>query len=557
MRMSALTELPAWQALVAHRREMEAVHLRDLFGSDPGRFERFQIEAAGIFADFSKQRVTQGTMDLLAQLARERDVASGIDAMFSGAIVNPTEQRAALHVALRNLDDRGSPLAPVRTGGTDVMPDIAGTLMRIGSFCAAVHAGEWRGWTGERITDVVNIGIGGSDLGPRLACEALRSRADHGIRVHFVSNVDGAQVSDVLAAVVPQTTLFIVTSKTFTTTETLANAQAARRWLLRAAGGDEAAIARHFVAVSTNRSAVEAFGIDPGNMFGIWDWVGGRYSLWSAVGLSIALLVGIDNFRALLAGANAMDRHFREAPLERNLPVIMALLGVWNINFLGRGTLAVIPYAQDLAQLPAYLQQLEMESNGKSVDLQGRVLDHATAPVIWGEVGTNGQHAFFQLLHQGGEWHPVDFILPLRPRHGLGAHHRMLVSNCLAQAEALMLGKTAEEARLELSGRGLGGDALLAAVPHRVFPGNRPSSLLMLDELTPATLGALLALYEHKVYVQGLVWNVCSFDQWGVELGKQLAGHILHALKSGDVSGHDGSTAGLVMRARRVLGATG
>jgi len=447
--------------------------------------------------------------------------------MFAGDLLNPTEKRAALHVALRNFNDAQQPDWPLQTQGEPVMDEVASMLARMATFCNTIRNGKRRGFSERRITDVVNIGIGGSDLGPRLVCEALHAHSDGRIRVHFVANVDPDDLDRVLLRLKPENTLFIVTSKSFATAETLANARAAREWLLHAAD-DPQAITLHFAAVTTNYEAAGDFGIPESNCFGFWDWVGGRYSLWSAVGLSIALALGMDGFRELLAGAHAMDRHFREAPLERNLPVLMALLGVWNVNFLGLPTLAVVPYRQALQRLPAYLQQLEMESNGKSVDRAGQPVDYATAPVVWGDVGTNAQHAFFQLLHQGPLPQPVDFILPLSTRQDEREQQR--TANCLAQAEALMRGKTAGEVRAELTARGMAGAELEAAIPHRVFSGNRPSSLLLMEELSTATLGALLALYEQKVYVQGLVWNICSFDQWGVELGKQLAGRVRSVL---------------------------
>ncbi|MGH8454830.1 MAG: glucose-6-phosphate isomerase, partial [Nevskiales bacterium] len=431
--MSALTESPSWQALLAYRREIDALHLRDLFAQDPDRGSRLSARACGINFDYSRQRITDHSLELLLDLAHARGVEQGIAAMFAGETINRTENRAALHVALRNFTDAGQPDWPLQAQGRPVMQEVSAMLTRMTQFCAAVRNGKWRGYSERRITDVVNIGIGGSDLGPRLVCEALGLSSASGLRVHFAANVDPQELDDVLARLKPESTLFIVTSKTFTTAETLANARAAREWLLRAAG-DPQAVAQHFVAVSTHNETVAAFGIPPRNQFGFWDWVGGRYSLWSAVGLSIALAHGMDSFRALLAGAHAMDRHFREAPLERNLPVLMALLGVWNVNFLGMPTQAVVPYSQVLQRLPAYLQQMEMESNGKSVDREGRPVDYATAPVVWGDVGTNAQHAFFQLLHQGPQPQPVDFILTLAD--GRNERQRQLLANCLAQAEA-------------------------------------------------------------------------------------------------------------------------
>ncbi len=527
--MSALTESPAWGELQQHRHEIDGLKLRDLFKQDAGRANKLSVSACGLTFDYSRQRVTQRTLELLTNLACGRKVEQGIAAMFAGKTINPTEDRAALHVALRNFSDQGAIDWPLQAQGEPVMAAVTETLERMSRFCQSVHAGKWRGYSERQITDVVNIGIGGSDLGPRLVCQVLQAQSQPLVRAHFVSNVDPLALDRVLAGVRPESTLFIVTSKTFTTAETMANAWAARAWLLQA-GGDEASIQQHFVAVSTNAAATQDFGIPSQNLFGFWDWVGGRYSLWSSVGLSIALAFGMDQFRALLAGAHAMDRHFQEAPFLENLPVLMGLIGVWNVNFLNMTTQAVIPYSEALNQLPAYLQQLEMESNGKSVDREGAAIDYATSPVVWGGVGTNAQHAFFQQLHQGTQAQPVDFILPLVKADD--GRQRQLVANCLAQAEALMRGKNADEVRAELLSRGMTGTQLESAIPHRVFPGNRPSSCLFMEELTPATLGALLALYEHKVYVQGMIWNICSFDQWGVELGKQLASQVQAQLDS-------------------------
>lgn len=532
--MSALTEAPAWQALAAHRRELAATHLRDLFAQDPARAGGFSAQAAGIHLDYSAQRINSRTMELLFKLARTCEVEQGIAAMFAGEPLNTTESRAALHVALRNFSDAGAVDWPLQVDDRPVMPEVAETLARLTAFCVAIHGGKQRGYSERRFTDVVNLGIGGSDLGPRLVCEALKPQsklAKSALRVHFVANVDPVTLDSLLATLKPESTLFLITSKTFTTAETMANARSARAWLRRAAGED-VALSQHFAAVSTNRDAAVEFGIAHENIFGFWDWVGGRFSLWSSVGLPIALALGVDNFHALLRGAHAMDQHFRAAPLAENLPVLLALLGIWNINFLGLSTQVIAPYCQRLERLVDYLQQLEMESNGKSVDRTGQPVDYATAPVVWGSVGTNAQHAFFQSLHQGTAIHPVDFVLPLgdlRDDNNQASdddRQRQLVANCLAQVKALMRGKSAAEVRAELSAGGLSGVDLDAAVPHRVFPGNRPSNLLLFPELNAETLGALLALYEHKVFVQGLIWNICSFDQWGVELGKQLAGRI-------------------------------
>jgi glucose-6-phosphate isomerase len=542
--MSHLTSLPEWRDLEAHREVLAAVHMRDLFAAEPGRFAAMSAEAAGIFLDYSKHIATQETLDRLLRLAEAVDVRGWTARMFAGEKINNTEHRAVLHVALRNRSERR-----IEFDGHDVMPGVRSVLERVAAFSDAVRSGAWRGYTGERITDVVNIGIGGSNLGPLMVCEALRHYQDPGLRVHFVSNVDATHIVETLKALDPARTLFVVASKTFTTQETLTNAHTARRWLLDAMG-DAAAVARHFVAVSTARAQVEAFGIDPANMFEFWDWVGGRYSLWSAIGLPIALAVGMPRFLELLEGAHAMDEHFRTAPLAGSLPVLMAMLGVWYRDFLGAPTHAVLPYDQYLQHLPAYLQQADMESNGKGVTRDGRPIDYQTGPVIWGEPGTDGQHAFYQLIHQGTQLIPVDFIAPLASLNPVGDHHAKLLANCFAQSEALMRGRTADEARAELAASGLPPDAVDALVPHKVFPGNRPSSTLLVDRLTPQRVGALIALYEHKIFVQGVVWSVNSYDQWGVELGKQLAGTILEELRGGPAATHDASTAGLVARYR-------
>lgn len=541
---SSLTQSAEWRALAAHRDEIGAVSMRDMFAADPARFERFSTRGAGLLLDYSKNRIDVRTMALLVALVRARGLEAARADMFGGRRINNTEDRAVLHTALRN---RGS--APVEVDGTDVMPAVRSVLQRLGDFAERVRDGHWRGYTGELITDIVNIGIGGSDLGPAMACQALGACAHPRLRVHFVSNVDGDHLAGVLAKVDRTRTLFIIASKTFTTIETMTNAETARRWFL-AGGAADAEVAKHFVAVSTNAARVAAFGIDLANMFGFWDWVGGRYSMWSAVGLPIALQVGRENYEAMLAGAYEMDRHFIDAPPESNLPVILALLGVWYRGFFGAASVSVAPYAQALARLPAYLQQLEMESNGKSVTRFGQPIDTPTCPVIWGEPGTNGQHAFFQLLHQGTDLIPVDFIASLTASHGLEGHHRLLLANCIAQSKALMVGKTADEVRVELAATGLSGDVLEAAIPHRVFPGNRPSNTLLLPDLSPRSLGALIALYEHKVFVQSVIWGVNAFDQWGVELGKQIASRIDSELAGGEPGDHDASTRGLIAAVR-------
>ncbi len=547
--MPSLTQRPEWHALSRHSRELAPVHLRDLFASNPHRFDHFSIRWRDFIVDYSKQRITSETLRLLVALARACAVEDWRDRMFRGERINVTEGRSVLHIALRNRSGR-----PIVVDGKDVMPAVEAVLDRMRRFSDDVREGRWTGFTGRRISDVVNLGIGGSDLGPLMVTEALRPYADAGLRVHFVSNVDGAHIAETLRRVDPETVLFVVASKTFTTQETLANAHTARSWLVERAGRPEA-VARHFVAVSTNSSAVREFGIDLHNMFEFWDWVGGRYSLWSAIGLSIALYLGMERFEELLAGAHAMDEHFRTAPLERNLPVILALLGIWNAHFLGAHTHAVLPYDQGLHRFPAYLQQLDMESNGKRVTREGEAVDYPTGPVVWGEPGTNGQHAFYQLIHQGTRLVPADFIAPALSHYPVGNHHRLLLSNFFAQTEALMRGKTLDEARDELSAAGLSPSEVERLAPHRVFEGNRPTTTILFRRLTPETLGALIALYEHKVFVQGVIWEVNSFDQWGVELGKQLARKILPELdRPGPVTGHDASTNGLISAWKELVG---
>jgi glucose-6-phosphate isomerase len=518
--------------------------MRDLFAADSQRFDHFSRSFEDILLDFSKNRVTRETLELLLELARQCELPAWIERMFGGETVNNTEKRSVLHVALRN---RGN--QPIRVQGEDVMPSVNGELDNIGQFAGQVRSG-WMGYTGKRITQVVNIGIGGSDLGPKMVCEALAPYGDPTLRMHFVSSVDGSHISHVLSECDPETTLFIVASKTFTTQETMTNAATARGWLLSALG-EEAAIARHFVAVSTNEQGVRAFGIDTENMFGFWDWVGGRYSLWSAIGLPIAVYIGMDNFITLLEGAHAMDQHFRKAPLEDNLPVILALLGVWYTDFFDAESHGMLIYDEYLRSLPDYLQQLDMESNGKSVNRQGELVDYATGPIIWGALGNNGQHAFYQLLHQGTHLVPADFLAPVHSQDPIGDHHNILLSNCLAQSEALMMGKTEDEARAELQEKGMNPQELAALLPFKVFQGNRPSNTLLYRRLTPRTLGALIALYEHKVFAQGVIWNINSFDQWGVELGKQLCNAILPELKGEKPAGrHDSSTLGLMAYCR-------
>ena len=536
-----LTQLPAWKALWSHFTRARDLHMRQLFEADPGRVDRFWIEHGGLTLDYSKNRITSQTMTLLLQLAREAAVPERIAAMFDGQHINETEDRAAFHVALRNRSGE-----PMRLDGVDVMPLVAGVLERMARFAGAVRNGEWLGYTHQPITDIVSIGIGGSDLGSQMVCEALKAYGHPRLTMHFVSNVDSSQLKETLRRVHAQTTLFIVESKTFTTHETLTNAHTARDWFLHRAQ-DDRAVARHFVAVSTNRKAVADFGIDPQNMFEFWDWVGGRYSLWSAIGLPIMLYLGERNFHDLLDGAHAMDRHFRDSPLESNMPVLLALLGVWYINFFGAGSHVIAPYDQYLHRLPAFIQQLDMESNGKRTTRDGTLVDYETAPIIWGETGINGQHAFFQLLHQGTHISPIDFIASLDGHGSLPGHHQILMANMFAQAEAFMRGRNADEVRAELAAQGLAPAAIGQMLPFRVFDGNRPSNTLLLARLDPSRLGALIALYEHKIFVQGSIWNINSFDQWGVELGKKLAQTILGELHgSVDPAAHDASTKRLI-----------
>ena len=538
--MDKLTQLPAWQALAEHRRSWEGRSLRAAFAADPDRFARFSVEFNGLLFDYSKQLIDSETLPLLCGLARARHLEVQREAMFTGARINNSEGRAVLHTALRNRGER-----PVLVDGEDVMPAVRDVLGSMRRFCMQVRSGGWRGYSSKKITDVVNIGIGGSDLGPKMACAALTPYVS-GLRSHFVSNVDASDLAETLKGLQAETTLFVVVSKTFTTQETLANAYSARNWFIDQ-GGNLEEISRHFVAVSTNEKLVREFGIDPENMFGFWDWVGGRYSLWSAVGLSLALAIGYDHFEELLDGGYSVDEHFRNAPLEQNIPVLMALLGIWNGNFWGAASQAVLPYDQYLHRFPAYLQQLEMESNGKRVTRSGEPVDYATGPILWGEPGTNGQHAFYQLIHQGTQIVPCDFIAPARSHNPLNFHHPILLANVFAQAEALMRGKSAAEAQAEMAATGMEADEIAALLPHRVFPGHRPSSTLLFEEITPRTLGMLIALYEHKVFVQGAIWGINSFDQWGVELGKQLAGAILPELVSTEtVTSHDASTNGLI-----------
>ncbi len=550
--MSSLTHSPAWQALVRHRDAHRDINLRALFAADSKRFERFSLDFEDLLVDYSKNLVTDETVSLLLDLARQARVLEWRDRMMSGDKVNGTEGRAVLHVALRNRSNR-----PILVDGKDVMPEVNAVLAKMRQFTDAVRSGAWRGYTGERITDVVNIGIGGSDLGPVMASAALKPYWQKGLRAHFVSNVDGTHLAETIADLSPERTLFVIESKTFTTQETLMNARSARAWLVEKLGG-EAAVPKHFVAVSTATEEVKKFGIDPNNMFGFWDWVGGRYSMWSAIGLPLAIVVGMDAFEEMLAGGHAMDEHFRTAPIERSLPVLLGMLGVWYSNFLGAQTHAILPYSQSMSRFAAYFQQGDMESNGKRVTREGQVIDDYTSgPIVWGEPGTNGQHAFYQLLHQGTRLVPCDFLAPLETHYPLGKHHEVLLANFFAQTEALMRGKTADEARAELEAQKPPASADLVAklVPHKTFPGNRPTTSIVFDKLTPRTLGKLVALYEHKIFVQGIVWDIYSFDQWGVELGKQLAKKIEPELEAkGLIGSHDGSTNALINRYKKRYG---
>ena len=539
-----LTRRPAWKALANHHKKIQKLHLRKLFSDDPKRGERMAVGAAGLYLDYSKNRVTDQTLKLLVQLAGESDLSGRIAAMFSGEKINVTENRAVLHVALRAPKD-----ATILVDGRNVVPEVHTVLDKMSAFSNRVRSGAWKGHTGKRIKNVINIGIGGSDLGPVMAYEALKHYSERSMTFRFVSNVDGIDFVEATRDLDPAQTLFIVSSKTFTTLETMTNAQSARDWLLKRLGGNAKAVAKHFVAVSTNAEKVSAFGIDTANMFGFWDWVGGRYSMDSAIGLSTMLAVGPDNFRALLKGFHEMDEHFRTAPFERNLPALMGLLSVWNNDFFGAQTVAVLPYEQYLKRFPADLQQLTMESNGKHVTLAGKKVDYQTGPVYWGEPGTNGQHSFYQLIHQGTRLIPCDFIAFAHALTPLGRHHDILLANVFAQAEALAFGKTSDEVKAE--------GTPAALVPHRVFEGNRPSNTILADRLTPEVLGKLVALYEHSVFTQGVIWNIDSFDQWGVELGKVLAQRIVPELESGTPPRlkHDSSTNSLIRRYRKLKAA--
>ncbi|EQA8692372.1 glucose-6-phosphate isomerase [Escherichia coli] len=537
------TQTAAWQALQKHFDEMKDVTIADLFAKDGDRFSKFSATFGDqMLVDYSKNCITEETLAKLQDLAKECDLAGAIKSMFSGEKINRTENRAVLHVALRNRSN-----TPILVDGKDVMPEVNAVLEKMKTFSEAIISGEWKGYTGKAITDVVNIGIGGSDLGPYMVTEALRPYKNH-LNMHFVSNVDGTHIAEVLKKVNPETTLFLVASKTFTTQETMTNAHSARDWFLKAAG-DEKHVAKHFAALSTNAKAVGEFGIDTANMFEFWDWVGGRYSLWSAIGLSIVLSIGFDNFVELLSGAHAMDKHFSTTPAEKNLPVLLALIGIWYNNFFGAETEAILPYDQYMHRFAAYFQQGNMESNGKYVDRNGNVVDYQTGPIIWGEPGTNGQHAFYQLIHQGTKMVPCDFIAPAITHNPLSDHHQKLLSNFFAQTEALAFGKSREVVEQEYRDQGKDPATLDYVVPFKVFEGNRPTNSILLREITPFSLGALIALYEHKIFTQGVILNIFTFDQWGVELGKQLANRILPELKDGkEISSHDSSTNGLINR---------
>ena len=540
------TKTKSWKKLKEHYRVMKNRHMLDLFCQDPERFARFSLTFEDLLVDCSKNIVTRETVRLLLGFARECRLKEAAEKMFSGASINETEGRAVLHVALRNRSN-----TPILVNGCDVMPEVNAVLGQMKRFSDAVISGNWKGHTGKAITDVVNIGIGGSDLGPVMVTEALRPYWKPHIHPHFVSNVDGTHIVQTLKNLSPETTLFIIASKTFTTRETMTNALTARRWFLDSAKS-ESLVKHHFVAISTNESEVKKFGIDPENMFRFWDWVGGRYSLWSAIGLSIACTIGFEHFLELLDGAHAMDTHFKETPFEKNIPVLLAMIGVWYNNFFGAQTEVILPYDQYMHRFPAYFQQGNMESNGKSVDRSGREVRYQTGPILWGEPGTNGQHAFYQLIHQGTKLIPCDFIAPAASHNAVGDHHEILLSNFFAQTQALLRGKKPEEVLSELRQSGMGDEEIKKALPFRVFKGNRPTNSILVKKITPRTLGSLIAMYEHKIFVQGVIWNIYSFDQWGVELGKQLANKILPALKDEkEVTSYDASTNGLINAFKR------
>lgn len=534
------TTTEAWNKLEAHFKEIKDKQLRSWFKENPNRFNEFSLILNDLLIDYSKNRIDQETINLLIQLANECQLKEAIHAMFSGKHINATEDRAVLHTALRSFSDNN-----INVDGQDISKDVSDELSKIEGFCNRIHNGEWKGFTGKKITDVVNIGIGGSDLGPLMVTEALRPYHVEGLSVHFVSNVDGSHLYETIKRLNRESTLFLIASKTFTTQETMTNAESAKRWFLEE--GNDNDIAKHFAALSTNEEKVKAFGIDPKNMFVFWDWVGGRYSLWSAIGTSIALAIGFDNFKKLLSGAHKMDNHFKNAPFEENIPVILALIGIWYNNFFKAESEAILPYDQYLHRFPAYFQQGNMESNGKSIDRNGNTVNYQTGPIIWGEPGTNGQHAFYQLIHQGTKLIPCDFLAAANAHHPWEDHHEKLLSNFFAQTEALMNGKTEAEAAAELKDSGMSDDEISKLLPYKVFEGNKPTNSILYKELTPEMLGTLIAMYEHKIFVQGVIWNIYSFDQWGVELGKQLAKAVLSEIKSKDkTTNHDSSTNGLM-----------
>lgn len=538
------TQTPAFKKLKAHHKTISKKHLKELFAEDNNRFKKFSIKFNDILLDYSKNNINRRTMSYLTELAKECDLSGAIEQMFTGEKINQTENRSVLHVALRNRSN-----SPILVDGKDVMPDVNEVLEKMKGFSEKVISGKWKGYTNKAITDIVNIGIGGSDLGPVMVTEALKAYKKKNIDIHFVSNVDGTHIVETLKKVNPETTLFMIASKTFTTQETMSNALSARNWFLETAVDIEH-VKKHFVAISTSQNLVEKFGIDPANMFGFWDWVGGRYSLWSAIGLSIACTIGFENFEQLLLGAHEMDNHFRTAPFEKNMPVILALLGIWYNNFYGAESQVILPYDQYLHRFAAYFQQGDMESNGKYVDRNGNKVDYQTGPIIWGEPGTNGQHAFYQLIHQGTKLIPADFIAPAISHNPIGEHHKMLLSNFFAQTEALMNGKTREVVEAELVGKSK--EEIEKIAPFKVFQGNRPTNSILVKKITPKSLGSLIAMYEHKIFAQGIIWNVFSFDQWGVELGKQLANKILPELTDNEaIESHDSSTNALINQYKR------
>jgi len=550
--MSQINQSPIWQALNQHKKDIESISLREMFKSDPERFNQFHIQFNDLLLDYSKHHISKETISLLVKLAKEVDLENWRDRMFEGEKINSTEHRAVLHTALRNQNQ-----TPIMSDGEDVMPKVKNVLKKMRRFSEEVRSGQWKGFTGKPITNVINIGIGGSDLGPTMVCQALKPYGSKTITPHFVSNVDGADLSQALEKCNPETTLFIVASKTFTTQETMTNAFSARDWFLKTAK-DNQHIKKHFVALSTNQHVVSQFGIDTENMFEFWDWVGGRYSLWSAIGLSIALYIGMDSFEELLKGGFEMDEHFKTAPIQQNIPMMMGLLGIWNINFFNFSTHAILAYDQGLSKLAPYLQQADMESNGKFINRDGEHIDFHTGPVLWGEVGTNGQHAFYQLLHQGTEIAPADFIMPIESHYKIGKdgdeHHKILLSNFIAQTQSLMLGKTYDEARTEIEKQGFEGEDIESFIPQKTFEGNRPTSSILFQKLTPKTLGQLIAMYEHKIFTQGIIWNINSFDQWGVEYGKQIAKQVLPKLsEKTPTHDFDSSTNGLINYIKKYL----